>query len=191
MSCSNCGAAVSPGSKICAACGTPQKAQKPSGGFCGSCGTPLIQKYSPCPNCGHVKTTFYTPPNPGNPNPGNPNPGNPNPGNPNPGNPNPGNPIPPPNPQYQHLYKNEGTALILSIILGFLGLCGIGQVYAGQVKRGVIMIIVGIILVIVGLLTMGIGLIAYLAYFIWGIFDTQKVCRQYNAFVTQNGRPPW
>jgi len=170
--CSNCNAAVSPGSKICAACGTPQTVQRSPGGYCGTCGTPLIAKYSPCPNCGHVKTTIYNP-------------------QPNPGKPNPGNPIPPPNPQYQHLYKTESTALILSIVLGFLGLCGIGQVYVGQVKRGVIMIIVGIILVIVGLLTMGIGLIAYLAYFIWGIFDTQKVCKQYNAFVSQNGRPPW
>ena len=66
--CSNCNAAVSPGSKICAACGTPQKVQS-AGGFCGSCGTSLIAKYSPCPNCGHVKTTFNPQPNPGNPNP--------------------------------------------------------------------------------------------------------------------------
>jgi len=175
MSCPNCGAAVSPGSKICAACGTPQKAQKPSGGFCGGCGTPLIQKYSPCPNCGHVKTTFYTPPNPGNPNP----------------QPNPGNPNPPPYPQQQYPFKNEGTALILSIILGVFGICGIGQVYAGKVGRGVAMVIVGIILVAVGIATVGIGLIAYIAFFIWQIFDTKKLCKEYNEFLSQNGRPPW
>ena len=29
-----------------------------SSGFCGQCGTPLISKYSPCPNCGHTKTTY-------------------------------------------------------------------------------------------------------------------------------------
>ena len=29
-----------------------------SGGFCGSCGTQLASKYSPCPNCGHTKTTY-------------------------------------------------------------------------------------------------------------------------------------
>ena len=29
-----------------------------SGGFCGQCGTPLTSKYSPCPNCGHTKTTY-------------------------------------------------------------------------------------------------------------------------------------
>jgi hypothetical protein len=29
-----------------------------SGGFCAQCGTPLASKYSPCPNCGHTKTTY-------------------------------------------------------------------------------------------------------------------------------------
>ena len=29
-----------------------------SGGFCGQCGTTLASKYSPCPNCGHTKTTY-------------------------------------------------------------------------------------------------------------------------------------
>ena len=29
-----------------------------SSGFCGQCGTPLTSKYSPCPNCGHTKTTY-------------------------------------------------------------------------------------------------------------------------------------
>ena len=29
-----------------------------SSGFCGQCGTPLASKYSPCPNCGHTKTTY-------------------------------------------------------------------------------------------------------------------------------------
>ena len=29
-----------------------------SGGFCGVCGTTLTSKYSPCPNCGHTKTTY-------------------------------------------------------------------------------------------------------------------------------------
>ena len=167
MSCANCGASVSPGSKICAACGTPQKSQKPSGGFCGSCGTPLIAKYSPCPNCGHVKTTFNPQPNPGNPNP----------------------------PQYPQQpgveYKSESTGLILSIVLGLFCLNGIGQIYAGKVGRGIAIMVGSWVLIVVGVLTMGIGLIAYLAIFIWQIFDTKKLCREYNEFFSLNGRPPW
>ena len=79
----------------------------------------------------------------------------------------------------------------MSIILGFFGLCGIGQIYAGKVGRGVAMIIVGIVLVAVGFATMGIGLIAYLALFIYSIIDSSKQCRIYNEYVNQNGRPPW
>ena len=187
--CTSCGAIISTGSTTCASCGAPQRMQAGGGGFCGSCGTALTSKHAPCPSCGHVKTTFnpvkqasggfcsscgatltgkYAPC------------------------PSCGytktryNPTVPPQ---GVLYKNEGTALILSIILGLFGICGIGQIYVGKVGRGVAMLIVGIVLVIVGALTMGIGLIAYLGFFIWQIFDTRNLCRQYNEFVSNNGRP--
>jgi len=194
--CDNCGSAITPGSTICGSCGSPvkqstQPTQQPSsGGYCGVCGTQLSSKYSPCPKCGHVKTTFapkqtgggfcgscgatltqkYAPcPSCGytktryNPS----------------------------IPSQGSLYKNEGTALVLSIVLGFFGVCGIGQIYASKVGRGVVMLIVGIVLAVIGFATMGIGLIAYLGFFIWQIFDTRKLCREYNDFVSQNGRAPW
>ena len=192
--CTSCGAIISTGSTTCASCGAPQRRQVSGGGggFCGSCGTALISKNAPCPSCGHVKTTF----------------------NPQPQQASSGfcsscgaaligksttcmkcgytktkyNPMTPPQ---GALYKNEGTALILSIILGILGICGIGQIYAGKVGRGVAMLIVGIIVLIIGFATMGIGLIAYLGFFIWQIFDTKNLCREYNEYFSQNGRPPW
>ena len=89
------------------------------------------------------------------------------------------------------LYKNEGTALILSIVLGLFCLNGIGQIYAGKVGRGIAIMIGSWVLIVVGVLTLGIGLIAYLAIFIWQIFDTKKLCKEYNEFVSLNGRPPW
>ena len=190
--CTSCGAIISTGSATCASCGAPQRRQVSGGGggFCGSCGTALISKNAPCPSCGHVKTTFnpqqagggfcsscgatltgkYAPC------------------------PKCGytktryNPTVPPQ---GALYKNEGTALILSIILGLFCICGIGQIYAGKVGRGVAMLIVGIVLIVVAALTYGVGLIAYLGFFIWQIFDTRNLCREYNEFVSQNGRPPW
>ena len=192
--CTSCNAIISTGSTTCASCGAPQRRQVSGGGggFCGSCGTALISKNAPCPSCGHVKTTF----------------------NPQPQQASSGfcsscgaaligksttcmkcgytktkyNPMTPPQ---GALYKNEGTALILSIILGILGICGIGQIYAGKVGRGVAMLIVGIIVLIIGFATMGIGLIAYLGFFIWQIFDTKNLCREYNEYFSQNGRPPW
>jgi len=189
--CTSCGAIISTGSTTCASCGAPQRRQTGGGGFCGSCGTALVSKNAPCPSCGHVKTTFNPQQASGS-----------------------GfcgscgaaligksttcmkcgytktkyNPMLPPQ---GALYKNEGTGLILSIVLGLFGLNGIGQIYAGRVGRGIGIMIGSWVLIVVGVLTMGIGLIAYLAIFIWQIFDTKNLCRQYNEFVSQNGRPPW
>ena len=190
--CTSCGAIISTGSTTCASCGAPQRRQVSGGGggFCGSCGTVLISKNAPCPSCGHVKTTF------------------------NPQQANSGfcgscgaaligksttcmkcgytktkyNPMTPPQ---GALYKNEGTGLILSIVLGLFCLNGIGQIYAGKVGRGIGIMIGSWVLIVVGVLTFGIGLIAYLAIFIWQIFDTKKLCREYNEFFSLNGRPPW
>jgi TM2 domain-containing membrane protein YozV/RNA polymerase subunit RPABC4/transcription elongation factor Spt4 len=190
--CTSCGAIISTGSTTCASCGAPQRRQVSGGGggFCGSCGTVLISKNAPCPSCGHVKTTF------------------------NPQQANSGfcgscgaaligksttcmkcgytktkyNPMTPPQ---GALYKNEGTGLILSIVLGLFCLNGIGQIYAGKVGRGIGIMIGSWVLIVVGVLTFGIGLIAYLAIFIWQIFDTKKLCREFNEYVSQNGRPPW
>ena len=190
--CTSCGAIISTGSTTCASCGAPQRRQVSGGGggFCGSCGTALISKNAPCPSCGHVKTTF------------------------NPQQANSGfcsscgaaligksttcmkcgytktkyNPMTPPQ---GALYKNEGTGLILSIVLGLFCLNGIGQIYAGKVGRGIGIMIGSWVLIVVGVLTFGIGLIAYLAIFIWQIFDTKKLCREYNEFFSLNGRPPW
>ena len=190
--CTSCGAIISTGSTTCASCGAPQRRQVSGGGggFCGSCGTALISKNAPCPSCGHVKTTF----------------------NPQPARGASGfcsscgaaligksttcmkcgyaktkyNPM-----AAGAQYKNEGTGLILSIILGLFTICGIGQIYAGKVGKGIGILILGWVLIVVGVLTMGIGLIAYLAIFIWQIFDTKKLCREYNEYFSQNGRPPW
>ena len=190
--CTSCGAIISTGSTTCASCGAPQRRQVSGGGggFCGSCGTALTSKNAPCPSCGHVKTTF------------------------NPQQASSGfcsscgaaligksttcmkcgytktkyNPMTPPQ---GALYKNEGTGLILSIVLGLFCLNGIGQIYAGKVGRGIGIMIGSWVLIVVGVLTFGIGLIAYLAIFIWQIFDTKKLCREFNEYVSQNGRPPW
>ena len=191
--CTSCGAIISTGSTTCASCGAPQRRQVSGGGggFCGSCGTALISKNAPCPSCGHVKTTF------------------------NPQQASSGfcsscgaaligksttcmkcgytktkyNPMTPPQ---GALYKNEGTALILSIILGILGICGIGQIYAGKVGRGAGILIAGLVLVyVLSWLTGFLSLIGWIVLIIWSTIDTKKLCREFNEYVSQNGRPPW
>ena len=189
--CTSCGAIISTGSVTCASCGAPQRRQSGGGGFCGSCGTALTSKNAPCPSCGHVKTTFnpqqagggfcsscgatltgkYAPC------------------------PSCGytktryNPTVPPQ---GALYKNEGTGLVLSIVLGILTICGIGQIYAGKVGRGAGILIAGIVLVyVLSWATNFLSLIGWIVLIIWSTIDTKKLCREYNEFVSQNGRAPW
>lgn len=167
--CSNCGSSILPNDITCNSCGSPQK-QSASGGFCGNCGTTLASKLAPCSKCGHVKTTFAPSANYGTPPP-------------NYGTPS-GIPL-------SMLYKNSGTALILSIVLGLFTFCGIGQIYVGRTGRGVAILIVGWVLLIIGVGTMGIGLLLYLGFFIWQVYDTNELCKKYNHMLSTSGQPPW
>lgn len=92
--------------------------------------------------------------------------------------------------------KSESTTLILSIVLGLLGLSGIGHMYVGKVGKGVGILIGNIVLWIIGVATVIIGvgvifLIAGIALFIWQITDSKKLCRQYNDHLKRTGTPPW
>ena len=196
--CSNCGYSILPNDISCNSCGSPQK-QTSSGGFCGNCGTPLASKLSPCSKCGHVKTTFAPPPSqptsfcggcgsqlasklspcskcghvkttfapP-----------------PNYGAHSPGIPSNVSN-------KDSGIALILSVVLGIFSICGVGQIYVGRVGRGIGILILGWVLLVIGVATMGIGLLLYLGFFIWQVYDTNNLCKQYNYVLNTSGRPPW
>jgi len=151
--------------------------------YCSHCEKDMPKDFKFCPVCGS------SPPAPKSPPPQQPN-YNPNP----PQQPN-YNPNPPQqpnyNPQYQTGYKDESTTLILSIVLGLIGLPGIGHMYVGKVGSGVGILIGSWILIIVGVVTMGIGLIIYLILFIWQIINSRNLCRQYNLYLSQTGRPPW
>lgn len=107
-------------------------------------------------------------------------------------------------------YKSEGTTMVLSIVLGLLGLQGIGHLYLGRVGRGVGLLVGSIILYYAGwtlvsfgaafiilpaLLPLLIGgivlLVVSLAIFIWQILDARKLCKVYNERVGAGGSPPW
>jgi TM2 domain-containing membrane protein YozV len=78
--------------------------------------------------------------------------------------------------------------------LGIFGIEGIGQIYVGQVGRGVGILIAGFAFWIIGVLTAPYGLVILIGLFvlfIWQIFDARRLCKEYNNFVSQNGRAPW
>ena len=40
-------------------------------------------------------------------------------------------------------YKSEGATLVLSIVVGLFGVMGVGHIYIGKVKRGIIIMVIG------------------------------------------------
>jgi len=116
-------------------------------------------------------------------------------------------------------YKSVGTATVLGVVLGLFGLFGVGQIYVGQVGKGIgIMltnfVIIAITIIIlfqataiffleaisgsVGSAASGFTIFALLlilimdvGFYIWQAYDAYDQAREYNISLQANGRPPW
>ena len=130
-------------------------------------------------------------------------------------------------------YKSESATLVLSIVVGLFGIMGVGHLYIGKIRRGIIIMVIGFSLwtvVIIPFLFLGIGdeleqsitedieflqysdnlpqkdttvvligfmiaavavSIGYLVLFIWQILDSRKLCKRYNQYLEQEGKPLW
>ena len=65
---------------------------------------------------------------------------------------------------HHHSSVSPGAAAVLSAFVP-----GLGQLYAGQLTKGVLMLLLGApIAIVVGFFTLGLG---YLAYIVWAVFD--------------------
>jgi TM2 domain-containing membrane protein YozV len=85
--------------------------------------------------------------------------------------------------------KNSGLAAVLSLIIP-----GVGQMYAGQIGRGLLFLFIGIPLTaIIALFFFWLILPLFLplAFWIWNIFDAYNLCNEYNRRLLQTGNPPW
>jgi TM2 domain-containing membrane protein YozV len=81
-------------------------------------------------------------------------------------------PVPPPSPYVER--KNEGIAAILSFV--FLGL---GQIYNGQISKGISFIIIGVLFVFSMLFL--IGFLLYPLFWMYNIYDAYNTAKQINA----------
>lgn len=93
-------------------------------------------------------------------------------------------------------WKSEGVTLVLSIVLGLIGLQGTGHIYVGQVGKGIAILIISLILFGVGIATVyfGVGvvlLIIYFIIFIWQILDSRSRCMEFNDYLEKHGKRPW
>ena len=107
--------------------------------------------------------------------------------------------------------KNENISLILSIVLGLVGLSGISHIYLGKIQKGVGILVVSFILIgvtgyfvyiiasqnMLNLLSILhsfwiVPLVGYYGFFAWQIFDARRLCLKYNKYVSESGKlPPW
>lgn len=91
--------------------------------------------------------------------------------------------------------KNESITIILSLVLGLIGLQGIGHMYVGKVGKGIGILILSLALFVAGIAILYLWafgvvlylwdfgvvlLIIYYIMFIWQIFDARKLCQIYN-----------
>ncbi len=85
-------------------------------------------------------------------------------------------PPPPPMPP-QVVYverKSEGLAAVLSFLF-----VGLGQIYNGQIGKGILFIVLGVVFVFTMLFL--IGFILYPLFWIYNIYDAYNTARQINA----------
>ena len=70
--------------------------------------------------------------------------------------------------------KNPGAAAVLSVLF-----TGLGQIYNGQIGKGIAFMIVGAVLV--ATMLMLIGFVLYPLFWIYNIYDAHKTAKQINS----------
>ncbi len=70
--------------------------------------------------------------------------------------------------------KNEGIAAVASFLF-----VGLGQIYNGQIGKGILFFILGIVFVLLSFVLIGIPL--YIILWIYNIYDAYNTARQINA----------
>jgi hypothetical protein len=99
--------------------------------------------------------------------------------------------------------KNNTNITIQLVVAGFFGFNGVGHIYLGKTAFGIGIMVIGWIL----LALMWIGIIgainktsagilpiigiAYLGYWIWQAYDTNKKAKYFNQYIRTNGKEPW
>lgn len=71
-------------------------------------------------------------------------------------------------------HKNEGMAAVLSFLF-----CGLGQIYNGQIGKGIVFCIIGLIMGFSIFLL--VGLVLYPIFWIYNIFDAYNTAKKINA----------
>jgi TM2 domain-containing membrane protein YozV len=96
-------------------------------------------------------------------------------------------------------WKNPGITAVLALVFGFFILMGIGHIYIGRIRRGIMIMVAGLILIPLGFLALAsagiVGLITVIIFWlillIWQTYDAYKLAKEFNRIVQETGREPW
>lgn len=75
-------------------------------------------------------------------------------------------------------HKDEGIAAVLSFLF-----TGLGQIYNGQIGKGIAFIIIGAVFIV--LIAFLIGIILYPIFWIYNIYDAYSTAKKVNAGIIQ------
>lgn len=98
-------------------------------------------------------------------------------------------PLLPRAPQAYMIGKKSPT---LAAVLSFL-ITGLGQIYVGQITRGLAFLIFGFLVAGVASLAYGGGIVWIIAIIIWGAaaYDAYTLAQKYNRHIEIHGETPW
>lgn len=82
--------------------------------------------------------------------------------------------------------KSTGLGIVLSIIW-----VGLGHLYAGQIGKGIMLMIVYIVLFALSPFTLFITAFVAFILWLWSIFNVNKLINEYNQHIRSTGNPPW
>lgn len=107
-------------------------------------------------------------------------------------------------------YKSPGTTALIAFLGGIFGFPGIGHIYVGKVKKGILILMGGLVIYIImvfssialnaaellssvqiWVIIIVIFLGGYIALFIWQIFDAREFAKKFNVTVRTTGKEPW
>ena len=80
----------------------------------------------------------------------------------------------------QQAPKKPTTAAILSLFIS-----GAGQLYNGEIKKGIIIFVVQLVLAVLIAPTAGIAFIPFLVVWIWSIYDAHQFAKRINEEAAQ------
>jgi TM2 domain-containing membrane protein YozV len=107
--------------------------------------------------------------------------------------------------------KSPGIAALLALLIG-IGVFGIGHIYVGRIRRGIVLLVVSLAIhvplvmaavllipslflsreafgaLFIGVVVLG---LVNLGLWIWQGYDAYKLAKQFNEHVRQYGKVPW